>query len=189
MKHSLRMVANSIWPIVVLIFFFLFSFNIFIGSATASANADLVKVNVTIKNGPIVGETITADDRQLSRFLGIRYGQPPVGKLRFRRPLPVQKWTEPLQALNWPNGCIQPMNHPFVILTKHLTLNQNISEDCLYLNVWSPKVGETDDDKLLPVLVWIHGGGFVAGTSSFDPYNAEILTAKANAVVVTINYR
>ena len=183
------MIADSIWRIDFLIFLFLLSFNIFISSTTANASDDTVQVKVAIKNGPIVGETITADDRQLSRFLGIRYAQPPVGKLRFRRPLPVQKWTEPLQALNWPNGCIQPINHPFLTLTKHLIINQNISEDCLYLNIWSPKVDEIDEDKLLPVLVWIHGGGLVAGSSSFDPYNGEILSARANAVVVTINYR
>ena len=153
-----------------------------------SVYADSKQVQVTIANGPINGETIIAENVQLSRFLGIPYAQPPVGKLRFRKPVPAQKWNEPLQAVNWPNGCIQFKSHPFVTLTSHLLRNNNTSEDCLYLNVWSPNA-EEDENKLRPVLVWIHGGALFAGTSSFDIYDAETLSAKADAVVVSINYR
>jgi len=146
------------------------------------------QVQVTIENGPIVGENIIADNRPLSRFLGIPYAQPPIGKLRFRIPLPIEKWREPLQATNWPNGCVQFMGHPFVTLTSHLLKNQNTSEDCLYLNVWSPNVNE-EEDQLRPVIVWIHGGGFIVGTSAFDIFDGETLASRADAVVVSMNYR
>src|SRR5699024_8853253 len=91
------------------------------------------KVPVQIENGPIVGETIIADNRQLSRFLGIPYAQAPVGKLRFRRPRPLEKWNEPIETLHWPKRCVQNTKHPFNTISKGMVLNGNNSEDCLYL--------------------------------------------------------
>src|SRR5699024_5256370 len=67
--------------------------------------------------------------------------------------------------------------------------NLNYSEDCLYLNVWSPDVEVIDDQQLRPVLVWLHGGGLVIGGSSFFIYDGRTLAAMSNAVVVSINYR
>lgn len=149
--------------------------------------ASVHTVQVNISKGPIVGETIHVQGKQVSRFLGIPYGQPPVGQLRFRRPLPVQKWTEPVEALHWPNRCVQ--NTKFNGNSEGLVLNLNTSEDCLYLNIWSPKVDQSDESKLLPVIVWIHGGILIVGTSSFELYDGETLCMRADAVVVTINYR
>ena len=144
-----------------------------------------INVEVTITNGTLIGEKIDVDANgtifQLDRFLGIPYAKPPVGSLRFRRPVLLgEKWSKPRQAISWPNNCVQRK------MFADRYRNGNFTEDCLYLNVWSPDV---KDSNLRPVLVWIHGGSFYIGGSSFDLYNGEMLSAKADAVIVTINYR
>lgn len=65
------------------------------------------------------------------------------------------------------------------------------SEDCLYLNVWSPRVNKTQPQgsALAPVLVWIYGGGFITGTSSLDIYDGRFLSKSEGVVVVSMNYR
>ena len=67
--------------------------------------------------------------------------------------------------------------------------NTPLSEDCLYLNVWSPRFNKTQGLALAPVLVWIYGGGFVGGTSSLDIYDGRFLSKSEGAVVVSMNYR
>ena len=67
--------------------------------------------------------------------------------------------------------------------------NTPLSEDCLYLNVWSPRFNKTQGSALAPVLVWIYGGGFVGGTSSLDIYDGRFLSKSEGAVVVSMNYR
>lgn len=67
--------------------------------------------------------------------------------------------------------------------------NTPLSEDCLYLNVWSPRFNKTQPAPLAPVLVWIHGGGFISGTSSLDIYDGRFLSKSESVVVVSINYR
>ena len=83
-------------------------------------------------------------------FLGIRYAQPPVGSLRFRKPRPPEPWTEPFNATAWPNACIGSTTQ-----SAHTHVS-TMSEDCLFLNVFTPK--QVANDTLLPVLFWIHGG-------------------------------
>lgn len=67
--------------------------------------------------------------------------------------------------------------------------NTPLSEDCLYLNVWTPVVNKTQPLALAPVLVWIHGGGFVTGTSTIDVYHGHILSKSEGVVIVSMNYR
>lgn len=69
--------------------------------------------------------------------------------------------------------------------------NTPLSEDCLYLNVWSPHANKTQPQPapLAPVLVWIYGGGFTAGTSSLDIYDGRFLCKSEGVVVVSMNYR
>jgi carboxylesterase type B len=64
-------------------------------------------------------------------------------------------------------------------------MSHNMSEDCLYLNIWSPKI----DSQLKPVMFWIHGGGFISGTASLELFNGEVMASRGDVVVVTINYR
>ncbi|CAG2121472.1 unnamed protein product, partial [Medioppia subpectinata] len=115
-------------------------------------------------------------------YLGIPYAEPPVGDLRFRRPVPAKKWSKPLDTTKWPNACYQsdvelPMMH-----------NKNRSEDCLYLNVFSPKPNKSDTE-LKPVMVWIYGGAFIIGSSSDSRYNPLVLSTRGNVIFVSINYR
>ena len=145
---------------------------------------DASPVDIFVQNGRLVGEKYgLMQDHQVVRFLGIPYAKPPIGKLRFRRPEPLSKWSQPIQALNWPNNCVQKIT----FLNRYV--NQNMSEDCLYLNIWTTGVN-ADENNLRPVLFWIPGaGGFHFGSSSFDIYNGEALAVFSNSVVVTINYR
>lgn len=93
------------------------------------------RVEVTAKVGPIVGETITAEHRPVARFLGVPYGKVP---RRFRRSMPVERWTSPHEALHWPANCWQNPDHPFNAFTRSLVLTEQLAEDCLHLNIWTP---------------------------------------------------
>lgn len=149
-------------------------------------------VQVVTKLGPIKGQTVSSpyENLPVNQFLGIPYAKPPVENLRFLRPVPItEKWSEPLDATFFPSQCIQNKQLALSPFNEPLVLNRNFSEDCLYLNIWSPDVSVNDENNLKPVLVWIHGGALTIGTSSFDLYNGEVLSAAADALVVTINYR
>ncbi|CAG2181937.1 unnamed protein product, partial [Oppiella nova] len=122
------------------------------------------------------------EGRDLDVFLGIPYAQPPIGDLRFKKPLPLdRKWEQPLDAQHWPPACYHNKYHQDYF-------NHNMSEDCLYLNIWSP-VNTKSTGALKPVMFWIHGGGFVWGSSVEKFYSGEVLSALGDVVVVTINYR
>ena len=114
----------------------------------------------------------------LSVYRGIPYAAPPVGENRWRDPLPVVTWAGVRNATEFSPRCVQGGFAPGS--TQPLT-----SEDCLYLNVWTPARSDTD---LLPVMVWVHGGGFFTGAGSADIYEGARLAEKG-AVVVTLNYR
>lgn len=110
-------------------------------------------------------------------YRGIPYVAPPVDNLRWRPPQPAPKWEGVRAADQFGRGCVQT-NPAIANLPAP-------SEDCLYLNVWTP--AKRADEKL-PVLVWIHGGGFVAGAPAEKLYHGEWL-AKKGVVVVSIAYR
>jgi para-nitrobenzyl esterase len=110
----------------------------------------------------------------LTIYKGIPFATPPVGDLRWKAPLPAKKWDGVKQATKFAPGPIQGGNPP-----------SGKSEDCLYLNIWSP--AKSAGDKI-PVLVWIYGGGFGAGATSEANYSGENL-AKKGVVLVSIAYR
>lgn len=124
---------------------------------------------VRVTGGDIVG----ARAGVLNTFLGIPFAAPPVGNLRWRAPQDVVPWTGVRQARSFAPACAQTVD--WVPNPK--------SEDCLYLNVWAPAKAAR-----LPVLVWIHGGGFFGGTAA-DPLFDGSNLAKRGAVIVTLNYR
>jgi len=109
-------------------------------------------------------------------FKGIPYAAPPLGPLRWKAPQAALRWQGTRDAIEYCAGCPQPP-FPGVPPTQ--------SEDCLGLNIWTP--AKTAKDKL-PVMVWIHGGGFMVGSSAQPTYDGDIL-ARQGVVVVSFNYR
>ncbi len=138
---------------------------------------------VRTANGPVAG--VTAADGAIAIFKGIPFAAPPLGELRWRAPAPPVSWTAVRKADQFSASCIQnivPERKPW---TYEFMAHNQISEDCLYLNVWTP--AKAAGDKL-PVYFWIHGGGYVEGSTAVPAYDGANL-AKRGAVVVTINYR
>jgi para-nitrobenzyl esterase len=127
---------------------------------------------VTTAEGPVDGVTSNG----VTRFLGIPYAKPPVGPLRWMPPQPVAKWTATRPATKFGPTCAQ------VTTLGPFAGPPNDREDCLYLNVFTP-----DAKAKLPVLVWLHGGGYFDGAS--NDYDATKLVTRGHMVVVTINYR
>jgi para-nitrobenzyl esterase len=110
-------------------------------------------------------------------FAGIPYAAPPVGPLRFQPPALPLPWQGVRDASKFGPRCIQETEHD-------PDFGRPVSEDCLTLNVWTPNRATTGR---LPVMVWIHGGAFVNGSS--DIYDARWLADRGNIIVVTLNYR
>ena len=125
---------------------------------------------VKVAEGTIQG----MNEDGLTVYKGIPFAAPPVGDLRWKAPQPAAKWEGVKQTTKFAPGPIQGGNPP-----------SGKSEDCLYLNVWSP--AKSAKDKI-PVLVWIYGGGFGAGATSEATYSGEKL-AKKGVVLVSIAYR
>ena len=131
------------------------------------------------------GKVAGYQNRGLYVFKGIPYAAPPVGERRWLPPEAVEPWggVRPAQS----SAAITPQN---VAQRGVLDLNQRPaaepqSEDCLYLNVWTPGI----DNARRPVLFWIHGGGFTSGSGSSPMYKGSRLASRGDVVVVTINYR
>jgi para-nitrobenzyl esterase len=128
--------------------------------------------------GPVRG----ADTGGVRAWKGVRYAAPPVGDLRFRAPQPPARWTEVADATRYGPCCPQPIfpNMP-------LDLGAPQGEDCLRLNVWASADARPGDAK--PVMVWLHGGAYVLGSSSQPLYDGRRLAGTGEVVVVTVNYR
>jgi para-nitrobenzyl esterase len=140
----------------------------------SSAMAQKAPTRVTIKtpSGALVG----AEQDGVRSFLGIPYAKPPVGDLRWRAPRPLSAWSGTRDALKFGSECMQGQRG---------TAPVPMSEDCLFLNVWVPS---KHGFGRLPVLVWVHGGAFRAGSAGQPVYDGASL-ARQGLVVVTLNYR
>jgi para-nitrobenzyl esterase len=124
-------------------------------------------------SGGVVRGTLAARSRT---FSGIPYAAPPVGGLRWKSPQPAAAWTGVRDATEPGNACPQTAGF--------LGDAASDTEDCLYLNVTTPR---NPGKKKLPVMFWIHGGGFYSGSGSL--YGAQRLAAEGDVIVVTLNYR
>ncbi|XP_071352795.1 acetylcholinesterase-like [Trachinotus anak] len=159
-------------------------------TASTATQDDLV---ITTKHGKVQGKLLSVLGGNVRAFLGVPYGKPPLGKLRFRPPEPVERWEGVRDATTFPNSCYQLPDTAFPAFKGAEMWNPNtpLSEDCLYLNVWSPHFNKTQPQPspLAPVLVWIYGGGFIGGTSSLDIYDGRFLSKSEGVVVVSMNYR
>jgi para-nitrobenzyl esterase len=135
------------------------------------------QTRVTIANGKLEGVTEKSGVRS---FKGIPFGAPPVGVNRWRPPQPVAKWEGVRKADKFGPRCMQR-----AVFGDMNFRADGMSEDCLYLNVWTPaKAG----NEKLPVLVYFYGGGFIAGDGSEPRYDGESMATKG-IVAVTLSYR
>jgi len=149
--------------------------------AAATAGAAQQKTNVVrVDSGPLQG--VVEDG--VASFKGIPFAAPPVGELRWRPPQPVTPWTGVRQAAEFGPDCMQGRFGP--PQAAGVNAAPAPSEDCLFLNVWRPASAATG--ARLPVMVWIHGGGFVGGSGS-SPNTSGVQFAKQGVVLVSINYR
>jgi para-nitrobenzyl esterase len=149
---------------------------LFSGSITTAAFAgDRVKT----ANGAV--ESTAAPKDGVRSFKGIPFAKPPVGALRWREPQPVENWTGVRNADQFGPRCMQMTNAN----SDYWFRSKTMSEDCLYLNIWTP--AKSDKEKL-PVLVYIYGGGFSNGDGSEPRYDGENM-ARKGMVAVTLNYR
>ena len=123
---------------------------------------------------------VQPDAAEVRSFKGIPFAAPPVRELRWRAPQPVKPWQGERSADQFGPKCMQTAR-----LGNVDPLNPRMSEDCLYLNVWT--AAKSGNDRL-PVMVWIYGGGFTVGTGSRPLYGGANL-AKKGVIVVTLNYR
>uniref|UniRef100_A0A4W6E800 Carboxylic ester hydrolase n=2 Tax=Lates calcarifer TaxID=8187 RepID=A0A4W6E800_LATCA len=144
---------------------------------------------ITTETGKVQGKTVSVLDGEVRAFLGIPFGKPPVGELRFRAPEPAEAWEGVKDATEFGNSCYQMKDVIYPGFKGAVMWDPNtlVSEDCLYLNVWTPTVDKTNPP--LPVMVWIYGGGFTGGTASLDLYDGRFLTQTENVIVVSMNYR
>ncbi|XP_066494105.1 fatty acyl-CoA hydrolase precursor, medium chain-like [Tiliqua scincoides] len=144
------------------------------------------QLEVVTKYGHLRGKQASVEgvDQPVSVFLGIPFAKPPVGALRFSPPQPAEPWSHVRDSTSYPPMCLQDLEW-VDLLTKILKFNVpnlTVSEDCLYLNIFTP-----DTKAKLPVMVWIHGGALVNGGASV--YDGSALSAYENVVVVAIQYR
>ena len=141
--------------------------------------------SVKTKLGTVRGnrKTVTFRDirKEVDEYLGIPFAKPPVGELRFKKPLPAEPFTEPLDATEFKSSCPQHSLDVSVLTVR------STNEDCLYLNVYVPVAGASDKPAGRAVMVWIYGGGFAFGSASV--YEASTLASYGDVIVVTINYR
>ena len=150
-------------------------------SCTAK-QSKLIDNLVETLNGKVQG--VVNESGTVVSFKGIPYAAPPVGDLRWKEPQPPVPWEGVRDAGKFCASCIQ-VNNRRLPWTDEYMINNETSEDCLFLNIWTPAKTASDN---LPVLVYIHGGGMREGSGAIDVYDGEEL-AKKGIVVVTINYR
>ncbi|MGN6498636.1 MAG: carboxylesterase/lipase family protein [Tsuneonella sp.] len=149
-----------------------------LAGAASVANADDARPVVDAPAGKVAGTAASS----IEAFKGIPYAQPPVNGLRWRPPVPLARWNGVRDASAFGPACVQPQSKkPTTIYSPSEPLP--VSEDCLTLNVWMP-----EGAKNAPVLVWIHGGALLGGSSREAFYDGTRL-AQRGIVVVSINYR
>ena len=146
---------------------------------------------VTVNGEVLAGKYV--EPGGVAAFLGVPFAEPPVGELRWRAPQSLQSGLERRDASEFAAACMQSMRildwYRYMAETFGASADYyadlKISEDCLYLNLWTPTL---DDNAKLPVMVWIHGGSNRSGWSYENNYRGHVL-ARQGVVVVTVAYR
>lgn len=141
---------------VLLLLSFVLLLSLLIPDCSSQSEADLI---VQTRLGWVRGVRLPVPERSyVTAFLGIPFAEPPMGKQRFRPPEPKHQWSGVRDAKAYPNACYQTVDttYPGFQGTEMWNPNRNMSEDCLYLNVWVPPSSRPHN---LTVMVWIYGGG------------------------------
>ncbi|XP_029523644.2 neuroligin-1 isoform X1 [Oncorhynchus nerka] len=153
--------------------------------------SDLPKTGpvVQTKLGGLRGQYVSVKGKEtvVQAYLGVPFAKPPVGPLRLTPPQPVEGWERVRDATQQPLMCLQDRQRT-VDFESNWSIKVEIpavSEDCLYLNIYTP--AKPAENTKLPVMVWIHGGGFTMGSAS--TYDGSALAAYQDVVVVVIQYR
>ena len=192
----MKKIHRSIWALVL-------TFTMLLGTCTsafaATSRAEEPEMKepgiVTIRSGDNVNgkiQGVPSDTEGVTVYKGVPFAEPPVGELRWKAPQDLtETWDDVRVCDKWGNQAMQPENlnpvgefwgDEFYFDEDY---NPEISEDCLYLNVYAPEHAE---DEQLPVMVWIHGGGYDHGHASEMEFNASKLAAQG-IIVVCIQYR
>jgi len=151
-----------------------------------TSNPKLIGPVVETQSGLVQG--VANEHGTVMAFKGIPYAAPPVGELRWKEPQPPLPWEGIRDASEFCASCMQILRYshlPNGPWTEEFMVQNEVSEDCLFLNIWTPAKEATDK---LATLVYIHGGGFTEGSGAIDVYDGEEL-ARKDIIVVTINYR
>lgn len=149
------------------------------GTDSVTISAGVSDTRIFTAAGVIEGER---GSDGLGVFRGVRFAEAPIGSRRWRNPEPVAPFSGVVATRQFGPNCFQ-IGSEFLVDT---SLTQNLSEDCLTLNVWTPTANASAN---LPVMVWIHGGGNNTGAGSQASFDGADLARQENVVVVTINYR
>ncbi|GAB1293470.1 Carboxylesterase 1D [Apodemus speciosus] len=163
---------------------------LFLAACTAWGYPSSPPVVNTVK-GKVLGKYVSLEGfaQPVAVFLGVPFAKPPLDSLRFAPPQPAEPWSFVKNTTSYPPMCSQDAVGGQVLSELFTNRKENIplqfSEDCLYLNIYTP--ADLTKNSRLPVMVWIHGGGLVVGGAS--TYDGLALSAHENVVVVTIQYR
>jgi len=156
--------------------------SLIISCSDSQGRSKLLDTTVMTRNGLVKGAL--NQNETVAIFKGIPFAAPPVGDLRWREPQPPLSWEGIRDATAFCSSCIQVSSRRLPWTDEYMN-RDSTSEDCLFLNIWTPARSASDK---LPVMVWIYGGALREGSGSIDVYNGEEL-AKKGIIVITINYR
>jgi para-nitrobenzyl esterase len=159
------------------------------GAAAVVGAVGTAAVGAETQAGPIAttraGKVRGAEDNGIKVFKGVRYGAD-TATTRFQAPKPPEPWTGLVDALDFGAQAPQPAGGDGGGLFRSWANRRPDSEDCLFLNVWTPGLG---DGKKRPVMVWLHGGGFTSGSGASHAYDGARLARRGDVVVITVNHR
>lgn len=148
--------------------------------ASAQPAFNTVKTDAGLVSGTV------GEDKIIHIFKGIPFAAPPVGEFRWKAPQPVKAWPGVKQCTEFAKSPIQGKPNEFGVYTREFLIkDEPLSEDCLYLNVWT---GAKQPTEKRAVMVWIYGGGFVSGGTNVPIYDGEAL-AKKGIILVSVPYR
>ncbi|XP_040591281.1 carboxylesterase 1E-like isoform X2 [Mesocricetus auratus] len=158
-------------------------------SACMALGSPLLSPVVNTVHGKVLGKYVSLEGfaQPVALFLGVPFAKPPLGSLRFAPPQPAEPWNFVKNATSYPPMCSQQaVEDQMPIINSKEKIHFQSSEDCLYLNIYTP-ADLRKNRKRLPVMVWIHGGALIEGGAS--TYDGRALSAYENVVVVAIQYR